>query len=83
MKDFGMCNIIECSKCGIWWNWRTRESGKTSKALKDKARSMGTLWEPGELAWQQKLQRENPQAFKELLEKNGIKFDPNYVRGMG
>jgi len=81
IKDFGMCNIMECGKCGIWWNWRTRETGKTSRELKDRARSRGTLWEPGELSFQQRLQQENPAAFKDLLEKNGIKFDPNYHRG--
>jgi len=81
MKDYGMCNIMECGKCGIWWNWKTRETGKTSRELKDRARARGTLWEPGELAFQQGLQHTNPAKFKELLEKNGIKFDPNYHRG--
>ncbi len=47
------------------------------------ARSHGTLWEPGELAFQQRLQRENLPEFIALLERNGVKYDPNYRRGMG
>ncbi len=35
----------------------------------------------GELQYQQDLERRNPKAFKELLERNGIKYDPNYIRG--
>jgi len=81
LKDFGMCNIMECGKCGIWWNWRTRETGKTSRELKDRARARGTLWEPGELVYQQRLQQTDPAKFRELLEKNGIKYDPSYMRG--
>ena len=41
----------------------------------------GTLWEPGELAFQQDLQRKDPKAFKALLERNGMEYNPNYVRG--
>ena len=41
----------------------------------------GTLWEPGELAYQQGLQRSDPGAFKALLERNGVEYNPNYVRG--
>lgn len=33
-------------------------------------------WEPGELRYQQNLQRKDPAAFKALLERNGIKYDP-------
>merc|ERR1712032_101647 len=56
MKDKGMCNVMHCGKCGIYWNWKT--------------------YEPGELAYQQKLQRTNLPEFKKLLERNGIKYDP-------
>jgi len=35
----------------------------------------------GELSYQQDLQRRNPKEFQALLERNGIKYDPNYVRG--
>mmetsp|Transcript_48912 Transcript_48912/g.60130 ORF Transcript_48912/g.60130 Transcript_48912/m.60130 type:complete len:101 (-) Transcript_48912:56-358(-) len=83
MKDYGLCNVLKCGNCMIWWNWRTYEYDKSQKALKNKARANKTLWEPGQLEYQMKLQRENPQAFKELLERNGIKYDPNYKRGTG
>jgi hypothetical protein len=81
MKEYGICNVIQCGKCAIWWNWRTFATGKTSRELKEKARGDGSLWEPGELAFQQNLEQSNPKAFKELLERNGMKFDPNYRRG--
>lgn len=81
MKDKGMCNVMHCGKCGIYWNWKTRETGTSSSQLKNKARRNGTLWEPGELRYQQELQRNNLPEFKKLLERNGIKYDPNYVRG--
>ena len=73
---------------------------------------MGTLWEHGELQYQQVsnghrsqrthiarlwnqeltlpplfipcaqlLQHQNPTEFKNLLERNGIKYDPHYRRG--
>ena len=35
----------------------------------------------GELQYQQQLERQNPSEFKALLERNGIKYNPNYVRG--
>lgn len=35
----------------------------------------------GELRYQQELERHNPSEFKALLERNGIKYNPNYVRG--
>jgi hypothetical protein len=38
--------------------------------------------QPGELQYQMSLQRTNPAEFRRLLEANGIKYDPNYVRGM-
>eukprot|EP00479_Gromia_sphaerica_P013120 TRINITY_DN717_c0_g1_i1.p1 TRINITY_DN717_c0_g1~~TRINITY_DN717_c0_g1_i1.p1 ORF type:complete len:55 (+),score=3.84 TRINITY_DN717_c0_g1_i1:30-167(+) len=41
----------------------------------------GSLWEPGELQYQLNLQPSDPTAFKDLLERNGIKYDPNFVRG--
>jgi hypothetical protein len=47
LKEKGLCNVIECAKCGIWWNWRTKEQGHNGKDLKQKARMNGTLWEPG------------------------------------
>eukprot|EP00455_Lapot_gusevi_P005105 TRINITY_DN12149_c0_g1_i5.p1 TRINITY_DN12149_c0_g1~~TRINITY_DN12149_c0_g1_i5.p1 ORF type:complete len:435 (-),score=127.23 TRINITY_DN12149_c0_g1_i5:77-1315(-) len=81
MKEYGICNVIECGKCGIWWNWRTRETGRDSRALKDRARMSGSLWEPGELAYQQRLEYQNPEEFRALLERNGVRYDPNYVRG--
>ncbi|UJR29156.1 hypothetical protein I4U23_010370 [Adineta vaga] len=81
LKEKGLCNIIECSKCGIWWNWNTREQGHNGSDLKQRARMNGTLWEPGELRYQQELERDNPEEFKALLERNGIKYNPNYVRG--
>ncbi|CAF4296214.1 unnamed protein product, partial [Adineta steineri] len=74
LKEKGLCNVIECAKCGVWWNWRTREQGHSEKDLKQKARMNGTLWEPD-------LERRNPEEFKALLERNGIKYNPNYVRG--
>jgi hypothetical protein len=98
LKEKGLCNVIECAKCGIWWNWRTKEQGHDGKHLKQRARMNGTLWEPGinyyksfvlfvkclflgELSYQQDLQRRNPTEFISLLERNGIKYNPNYVRG--
>ena len=41
----------------------------------------GTLWMPGELAFQQNLQQKDPKAFKALLERNGMEYNPNYQRG--
>jgi hypothetical protein len=73
--------VINCEQCGVWWNWRSGETGRSSKELKDKARARGTLWEPGELSFQQNLQQSDPAAFKSLLERNGMAFDPNYRRG--
>jgi hypothetical protein len=35
----------------------------------------------GELRYQQELERRDPQAFKALLERNGIEYNPNYIRG--
>ena len=81
MKDKGMCNIMQCARCSIYWNWRTRETANNSKDLKNRARNRATLWEPGELQYQQKLERENLPEFIALLAKNGIKYDPNYNRG--
>lgn len=81
IKEYGICNIIQCEQCNIWWNWRSKETGRTSQELKNKARSRGTLWEPGELQFQQTLQQSDPEAFKELLERNGMQYDPNYRRG--
>lgn len=82
MKDFGICNVLECGKCKMWWHWETREHGQSGPELKAKARTAGTLWQPGELAYQQQLEQTDPAAFKSLLERNGIKHDPNYRRGL-
>eukprot|EP00467_Chlorarachnion_reptans_P002713 CAMPEP_0114488280 /NCGR_PEP_ID=MMETSP0109-20121206/1236_1 /TAXON_ID=29199 /ORGANISM="Chlorarachnion reptans, Strain CCCM449" /LENGTH=310 /DNA_ID=CAMNT_0001664643 /DNA_START=317 /DNA_END=1249 /DNA_ORIENTATION=+ len=81
MKDRGVCNVIQCPGCNIWWNWRTRITGPTSRALKAKARSDGSLWESGELEYQQELQRTDLASFRRLLRQNGVEFDPNYQRG--
>jgi len=34
-------------RTAIWWNWRTRHYGQTCRAVKQKARYNGSLWEPG------------------------------------
>merc|ERR1711933_44553 len=81
MKDKGLCNVLQCGACKIWWNWRSRDTADTQKALKQRARANHTLWEPGELAYQQNLQATNLPEFIKLLERNGIKYDPNYRRG--
>ncbi len=81
MKEYGLCNIMQCGKCGIYWNWASRETAPDSNTLKQIARNKGTLWEAGELSYQQQLQQNDPAAFKALLERNGIKYDPNYQRG--
>jgi len=81
MKDYGICNVIQCHTCQIWWNWTTRQMGKSQNELKNKARMDGSLWGAGELAYQQKLQRENLPEFVALLKRNGIDYDPNYIRG--
>ena len=81
MKEYGVCNVIDCQQCGIVWNWRTRETARTSAELKRKARQKGTLWEAGELDYQRTLQHTNKKAFIALLERNGVKYNPNYRRG--
>jgi hypothetical protein len=80
-KDKGMCNSVQCVGCRIWINWLTQETFKTDNELKEQARRFNTMWMPGELEYQQKLQRENPKLFKELLERNGIQYNPHYRRG--
>jgi len=82
MKDKGMCNSMNCPQCGTWWNWRTRKTADTKDELKQEARRDGSLWEPGDLAHSQNLQRNDPEGFKKLLEKNGGKFNPNHMRGV-
>jgi hypothetical protein len=72
MKDKGMCNVIQCGRCAIWWNWSSRATGTNSRELKNKARKDKNLWEPGELEYQQELERHDLEAFKALLKKNGI-----------
>jgi hypothetical protein len=80
-KEKGVCNVINCAKCNCWWNWKSNEVGRSSAELKNRARATGTLWEPGELAYQQSLQASDPAAFRALLERNGVEFDPHYRRG--
>lgn len=81
MKEYGICNVLQCFSCQVWWNWRTRVTGATQDELKAQARDTCTLWEPGELAFQMDLQRRDKKAFIALLERNGQKYDPNYRRG--
>ena len=81
MKEFGVCNVIQCEQCSIWWNWSTRDTGRSSHELKQKARMHGTLWEPGELDYQRTLERKDPEGFKNLLKRNGVTYNPNYRRG--
>ena len=83
MKDRGVCNVIQCMKCSTYWNWRTRETGRSYAELKAKSRKDGTLWEPGELSYNQNLEASDKSAFQALLKANGIKYDPNYKRGSG
>jgi hypothetical protein len=26
MKEKGVCNVLNCVKCAVWWNWRTKET---------------------------------------------------------
>eukprot|EP00479_Gromia_sphaerica_P008383 TRINITY_DN3156_c0_g1_i1.p1 TRINITY_DN3156_c0_g1~~TRINITY_DN3156_c0_g1_i1.p1 ORF type:complete len:255 (-),score=36.38 TRINITY_DN3156_c0_g1_i1:209-973(-) len=40
MKDYGMCNIMECGKCGVWWNWKTYATGKSYSSLKNELECM-------------------------------------------
>jgi len=81
IKDKGMCNIMQCPKCSIWWNWDTKATAKRQAEMKAKARQSGTLWGKGELEYQRNLERNDPEGFKALLRKNGIIYDPNYRRG--
>ena len=82
LKEFGVCNVIQCQQCAIWWNWSSpHETGRSAKELKARARRSGSLWGAGELSFQQTLQQTDPAAFKALLERNGIAYDPNYQRG--
>jgi hypothetical protein len=80
-KDYGMCNVMHCAKCSIYWNWRTKQTGNSSAEVKEQARAQGTLWEPGELSYQMNLQHTNLPEFIKLLARNGIRYDPNYRRG--
>lgn len=81
MKEKGICNVIQCNKCSIWWNWRTNAYANTSRELKNKSRVNGSLWEKGELEYQMNLQNTDKNAFKSLLERNGMVYNPNYIRG--
>lgn len=80
-KEKGICNIMNCRQCGCWWNWRTHEVGQSQRELKERARTKGTLWEPGELEYQQELEENDPDEFKKLLARNGIVYQKNYIRG--
>jgi transcription elongation factor Elf1 len=80
-KDYGMCNVMHCGGCGVYWNWRSRDIGESYNQMKNRARTDGTMWEPGELDYQRRLERQNPKEFQRLLERNGIHYDPNYIRG--
>jgi len=80
-KDFGMCNVMQCAACQIWWNWESKDYGDTMAAVKNRARANGSLWQPGELQYQLNLEARDPQAFRALLARNGIKYDPNFARG--
>ena len=82
LKEKGICNVIECAKCGVWWNWRTRDTGKNGTELKARARAMGTLWEHGELQYQMELERRNPTEFKALLERNGMVRTPHHTHSL-
>jgi len=77
IKEYGLCNVIECPSCSIFWNWRTKDTANSSTELKQKARLTTSLWEPGQLEYQQQLEQNNFSAFRALL---GDQYDPNYVR---
>ena len=70
LKEYGVCNVISCQQCSVVWHWRTRETARTSKELKAKARRNGTLWEPGG-AYQRTLQHTNKAEFIKLLSETG------------
>ena len=81
VKQHGVCNIIQCQACNMFFNWSSNDVGKDSKVLKQKARQANTLWQPGEQEFQANLAATDKQAFIKLLEDNGVKYDPNYVPG--
>jgi hypothetical protein len=29
MKEYGICNVIVCERCSIWWNWTSNETGNS------------------------------------------------------
>lgn len=62
--------MIQCAKCAVWWNWATMETGKDQRSMKDTARYNGTLWMPGELQYQMRLQQTNLPEFIALLERS-------------
>ena len=67
------CNSIQCAGCEVWFNWATlRTSSSKAGTL-----SVGPAWQPGEREYQMSLPEKEK---KELLERNGIEYDPNYVR---
>ena len=33
MKEYGICNVIQCERCSIWWNWRSKEASHTDCAM--------------------------------------------------
>ena len=80
-KQYGVCNVIQCQGCNMYFNWNSNDFGKDSKELKQKARDANTLWQPGEQEYQANLRATDEQAFIELLKSNGVDYDPNYVPG--
>jgi hypothetical protein len=80
-KEKGLCNLIQCVSCKIWWNFNTKHFAETYNDLKAKARETNTLWDPSDFSYQKELEKKDPVAFKKLLQRNGIEWNPNYMRG--
>jgi hypothetical protein len=80
-KEAGICNAIQCDKCGTFWNFLSGQTAPSMAELKAKSRAAGNLWRREDFDLQTKLEREDPAAFKALLKRNGINFDSTYVRG--
>ena len=80
-KELGVCNLIQCASCNIWWNWQTKTTSESYEALKNNARTQNSLWQAADFQYQSELEKKDPIAFKALLERNGITYKANYVRG--